>query len=210
MSLNELRPVEALYLLSEEDVSDWDENFALGATLSHLLCSGLITVKKRKVALTSKANSCSSDTLRSYEIDVLDAIGSKDYGVMFDYIDDFDFDDYLLETGFYNIEDKKMRILGFFNLPYSEYVLSSKGQSAMDELKVLKNGIKNSFRQGVVLDDKVLSYTYAFSDLVDPMFHKFAKKNIAELKNSCSVSELSSHVLYLQSRLSKIIDYAYY
>ena len=164
-AIDELRPVEALYLLHTTGKERMDEENSLAATLVYLANEGYIEPIKSKffqdidLGLTDKGRSERS-SLRPYEVDSLEAIASEDAEDLLDAVDGFDFRNYMTQRGFFRTEQRQ-RGIWIFKWNHTNYFPSEKYKQAIVELDGLKGQIASAITQKSQ-DKFLMNMSYAF------------------------------------------------
>lgn len=180
MNVKELRPVEALYLLYQNDKEEFDDENALAAALVYLSMEGHIKPKKKGegFVVTDKPTA----NLRPYEKDLLKAIRSSDDEDILSAVDDFNFKKFMTENGFYEIRPEKKKFL-FFKWTANVRHRTTKFSEAQKHLIEVKKQIK-ILKDKKKFDNKMFAMTYAFPSAgLTNGFLKYAKDVVGEVES---------------------------
>ena len=171
----ELRPVEALFLMSFIDKEEWSTENALAAVLVYLAVNKYIKADGSEFILTAKGELAIREeaSLRGYEIDILNAIDDGDIEDIVEIIDWFDFEKLFMGFGIFTKQPAKF--LRF--IPYKKTVLASKTDDAIKQLLSARNAISGSIYQGKKVEGNYITFVYAFPSLaLSNGFREYANK----------------------------------
>jgi len=162
-TIKDLRPVEALYLLSDQDKEEWSEEYALAATLVYLAQEGYIKPEGKdddKIFVLTKKGEKNTEKLRGYEKDCLEAIADEDDSGILDSVYDHDFDELMTEKEFFKAETRR-KGWWIFKWDHTDYKPTEKYHKAQKELDELKGKIQEEIKKKGA-DPYLMSMSYAF------------------------------------------------
>ena len=162
-NVNDLRPVEALYLLSEAKVEKMDRENSLAAVLAYFSSKGLFKKREEKLfTFTDKLPIDVSDKihsirtqLREYELEIIKSIENDNAEKLMNNIEHFDFKKFFAEN---NLFDTKRE--GFL-WKHNVYTPNKKNNEIVEELLNLRQQISDTIKNKS-LDKDMLAMSYAF------------------------------------------------
>jgi hypothetical protein len=177
---DDLRPVEALYLLNLGKKEDWTNENCLAATIAFLGVNGYIQYEPfRSIAysvdldLTDKGR-YDAESLRPYEKDCLDGIVMNNSRFILYNTNNLDFDKLLVDKGILRPEQAKLWLL----FKYTKYFSTEKYGQALNELDDLKKQTTVSSENSEYLQ----AMRYAFPSLgLNQEYLEYARKIISNV-----------------------------
>jgi hypothetical protein len=182
---DELRPVEALYLMSYADLEEWSSENALAAVLVYLSIHGYIEAHKKKFQLTAKGEEAltSEDILWDYETQFLQTIKDKDPEEMVDMIESLDFKGSCLEANYFT----KVKAKFLWIIPYKKTEFSEDGQRLVEKLVEAREKINLAFKDKTLTKEGIVN-SYAFPSLaMSNGFKKYATKVVADVEEAAAI-----------------------
>lgn len=155
----ELRPVEALWLLNREDKQVWNRESCLKAVLVDLATRGLLEPEENEETFEPTENEPDSE-LREYEKEVLEAVeGEDDQQDMVNAVYDFDFESFFIEHGILeeNTEEKDLSLLSFtlYSWTDTEIEGSERYDEFVADILETEGDMRLSFEKGELESNKV-------------------------------------------------------
>lgn len=192
--MEELRPVEALYLMFCVNEEEWSDEDSLTAVLIYLVANEFIKPVKKNLVLTEKGEKAlSSNTLREYEVDILQAIKEEDPEYMVDAIDSYSFKKHFINIGLFTKVPAK-----FLFIRYRRTVVSEIGNKTIDKLLKLREKIKTLLAEKNKFEEKEIILAYAFPSISGTSkFKKYAKEIVGEAEDAATL-RLATRVPLLQ------------
>jgi hypothetical protein len=178
----ELRPVEALWLLDREEKQSWTRESCLRAVLVDLATRGLIEPEEDDETFEPTGES-PDVKLREYEEEVLDAVeGEDDQQKMVEAVYDFDFESFFIENGVLveNEQNKDITILSYTLYGWSNTSIeeSEDYDTLIAEILETEGDLRVDFENGEMKSNTV-PMVFAFQD--SDWFGDFEEADIGEL-----------------------------
>jgi hypothetical protein len=178
----DLRPVEALWLLDREGEQTWTRESSLRAVLVDLATRGLLEPEEDDE--TFEPTSQSPDVeLREYEEEVLDAVeGEDDQQEMVEAVYDFDFESFFIENGVLveNKQNKDITILSYTLYEWTNASIEESGDydTLIAEILETEGDLRVDFENGE-LKSNTVPMVFAFQE--SDWFSDFEDADIEEL-----------------------------
>jgi hypothetical protein len=182
---NELRPVEALYLMSCAGLEEWSSENALAAILVYLSVNGYIEAHKKEFKLTAKGEEAlaSEDILWNYETELLQTIKDKDPEETAYLIERMDFKGSCLDANYFT--KVKAKFLWF--IPYKKTEFSETGEQLVEKLVEAREKINLTLKEKTLTKDGIVN-SYAFPSLaMSNGFKKYATKVVANAEEAVAI-----------------------
>ncbi|ESP88208.1 hypothetical protein [Candidatus Halobonum tyrrellensis] len=165
--LDDLRPVELLWILSEEGDQSWTRKSSLQAALISMSMRGLIRPEGDGEGFrpTADAHLDEDADLRPYEVEIRDAIVGIDDGErMVNAVYEYDFEADLRHRGFYRRrEEQKSLLFGLITWTETVGVSTDRCAAVLDELDRVRDDLADAVERGRVRPEQV-PMVYAFPD----------------------------------------------
>lgn len=165
--LDDLRPVELLWILSEEGDQSWTRKSSLQAALISMSMRGLIRPEDDGKGFRPTADAHLDDdaNLRPYEVKIRDAIVGIDDGErMVNAVYEYDFESDLRHKGFYRRQDEQKSLLfGLITWTKTANVPTDRCTAVLDELDRVRDDLSDAVDRGRVRPEQV-PMMYAFPD----------------------------------------------
>ncbi len=183
MATDNLRPVEALYLLDEAGKEEMNTETGLAASLVYLGVNGYITPQNKGFSLTTKGQH-DRLMLRPYETKMLDCIDKKHPEGLVNILYKPDFRHEATQNGFFRTE-KTRKSLWVFKWNSTSHTPTGKFNQAIGELDDLRKEIETaSQRQDSLTPDK-MAMAYAFPSLaLSDGFRRYASEVVGAVEAS--------------------------
>lgn len=178
----DLRPVEALWLLDREGKQSWTRESSLRAVLVDLATRGLLEPEEDDETFEPTDESPDVD-LRKYEEEVLDAVeGEDDQQNMVDAVYDFDFESFFIDNGVL-VESKQNKDITILSYTLYEWTDTSTEESEdydtlIAEILETEGDLRVDFENGE-LKSNTVPMVFAFQD--SNWFSDFEEAEIEEL-----------------------------
>jgi len=157
--INDLRPVEALYLLNYAEEENMHLGNSLEAILVYLANKGYVQAKDNDIFLTGKGKT-NRTGLRQYEVNCLDAIARQKDEHLIRIVNKFNFGELMTQQGFF-IKPKNKEEKRIFKQTHSKYLPTEKYYQAIKELDELKEEILSAIEEKRK-DEYLISMSFAF------------------------------------------------
>ncbi len=185
----ELRPVEAFYLMSRAGHEEWSNENALAAVLAYLSSNGYIKAHKNSFKLTVKGNAAiGSNALWYYEINVLRAIRDHYFEDLINIVGNVPLKLVCLDLALFT--KVKAKFLGF--IPYKKTVFSSFGERTLQKLIEERKKIEQALERGALTKKSILS-SHAFPSLAASSKFKYSAKDADDefWANGCNIAMMN-------------------
>lgn len=178
----DLRPVEALWLLDREEKQSWTRESSLRAVLVDLATRGLLEPEEDDETFEPTGESPDVE-LREYEEEVLDAVeGEDDQQKMVGAVYDFDFESFFIENGVLveNEQNKDITILSYTLYEWTNTSIeeSEDYDTLIAEILETEGDLRVDFENGE-LKSNTVPMVFAFQD--SDWFSDFEDADIEEL-----------------------------
>lgn len=164
-TLEDIRPVEALWLLDEKGEQNWTTEAALQAALIDLSVRGFVKPDPDNEDELQPTGEATEDDLRRYEQELLTAIlGDDDQQAMVDAIQDFDFESFFYDLGLFEDEETEHSTLwGLLEWSESTRVWTDTAETLFDELQTAGSELERAVEREQVSPEQ-MPLIYAFPD----------------------------------------------
>lgn len=181
ISEQDLRPVEALWLLDREGEQNWTRESSLRAVLVDLATRGLLEPEEDEETFEPTGNSPDTE-LRSYEEEVLEAVeGEDDQQKMVNAVYEFDFESFFIENGLLERNTKKrdISVLSYtlFEWEDTEISESEEYDTMVAEILETEGDLRVQFEKNELKSNEV-PMVFAFQD--SDWFSDFEEADIEE------------------------------
>lgn len=181
MNEEELRPVEALWLLNRENKQNWSRETCLRAVLVDLATRGLLEPEDDEESFEPTDKEPESE-LRQYEKDVLTAVeGEDDQQEMVNSVYEFEFESFFIDRGVLSRETstKDLSILSYtiYEWEDEEIVESDQYDTLIAQILETEGDLRVGFEKDE-LKSKEVPMVFAFQD--SDWFEEFEESDLEE------------------------------